>query len=249
MLSVDRNLCKQGRVKCPLFDACAYQRQKRIEANIRFAAHEMIVHEMPEAFGNVGWIIIDESPLDAVTFGLDTNDQQTLALDRLLDPPINDEMDELTEPRRDLYLMLDKLKLNKHGIAPVPMQAMGNFKSTSKQTNNKFIFNLAKHHPHRLANLEWRAKVQPKIQPSMTAKQVRQELSKAAGNREIALRAMIWQLIDENEAEVCGRIQVRRALHSHCRPAADRRRLVERTDLDLRRHRRRRPAARDLATD
>ena len=62
-------------VKCPLYDVCAYQRQKRIEANIWFAAHECAVHEMPKAFGKVGWVIIDESPLDAFMFGVDNNDQ------------------------------------------------------------------------------------------------------------------------------------------------------------------------------
>ena len=54
---------------------CGYQRQKQIKANIWFAAHECMVHEMPKAFGDVGWVIIDESPLDAFMFGVDINDQ------------------------------------------------------------------------------------------------------------------------------------------------------------------------------
>ena len=35
----------------------------------------MMVHEMPKAFGKVGLVMIDESPLDAFMFGIDINDQ------------------------------------------------------------------------------------------------------------------------------------------------------------------------------
>ena len=70
-VNVDHHLCKQGRgkeaIKCPLFDACGYQRQKLIAANIWFCAHEMLGHEMPKAFGDVMRVYIDESLLDAVT--------------------------------------------------------------------------------------------------------------------------------------------------------------------------------------
>ena len=38
---------------------------------------------MPKAFGDVGWVIFDESPLDAFMFGVDINDQVTLELDTL----------------------------------------------------------------------------------------------------------------------------------------------------------------------
>ena len=84
------HLCKQGRgekaVKCPFYDSCAYQEQKQIKANIWFAAHECAVHEMPKVFGDVGWVIIDESPLDAFMFGVDHNDPVTLGLDTLRTP-------------------------------------------------------------------------------------------------------------------------------------------------------------------
>ena len=38
---------------------------------------------MPKAFGKVGWVIFDESPLDAFMFGVDDNDEMVLALDDL----------------------------------------------------------------------------------------------------------------------------------------------------------------------
>ena len=126
-LSVDRHLCKQGRgkkaIKCPLFDVCGYQRQKQIEANIWFAAHEMMVHEQPKAFGDIGWLMIDESPLDAFMFGVDGNDKCELALDKLRDEPVKQKMMELALPRNDLYELLDKLKLPEH--LGVPRHAVG----------------------------------------------------------------------------------------------------------------------------
>ena len=59
-----KNLCKRGRgkraVRCPLFDQCGVQRQQQIKANIWFAAHECMVHELPRTFGEVGLVMIDE---------------------------------------------------------------------------------------------------------------------------------------------------------------------------------------------
>jgi hypothetical protein len=94
-LDVDSSLCKYKRgkkeIKCPLYDPCAYQRQDQVEANIWFTAHENAVREMPEVFGKVGLVIIDESPLDAFIFGIDTDDWKTLALDKLGTPLPADE--------------------------------------------------------------------------------------------------------------------------------------------------------------
>ena len=90
MIDVEASLCKRGRgkkaIKCPFYDRCAFQEQKQVKANIWFAAHECAVHEMPKAFGDVGWVIFDESPLDAFMFGVDINDQVTHALDTLRTP-------------------------------------------------------------------------------------------------------------------------------------------------------------------
>ena len=58
-------------VRC--IDVCGVLRQKRTVADIWIGAHELITHEMPKAFGNVGRIFIDEDPTDAFVFG--TNDE------------------------------------------------------------------------------------------------------------------------------------------------------------------------------
>ena len=111
LIDVESHLCQRGRgkkkIKCPFFDQCGYQRRKQTEADIWFAAHEIMVHEMPKAFGKVGWVVIDESPLDAFMFGIGIDDQVTLELDALrsfsLPAELNDaEADELRDGRMAL---------------------------------------------------------------------------------------------------------------------------------------------------
>jgi hypothetical protein len=140
MLDIDSMLCKQGRgkeaVRCPLFDVCGWQRQKQMQANIWFAAHEMIVHQMPKAFGEVMRVYIDESPIDACMFGIDHNDLHELALDKLLDPA-PEELHELDEPRRELHRLLDKLKPAPHRAAPLPMNMLrGNLQDQRNRSSH-----------------------------------------------------------------------------------------------------------------
>ena len=191
MLSVDHHLCKQGRgkkaVKCPLFDVCGHQQQKLIEANIWFAAHECMAHEMPKAFGNVGLLLIDESPLDALTFGIDINDRVELGLDALRDPPppglSRADAAFLRDERNDLYRALEKLECpsDPNMGAPVPAAALRAF--------------AAWHTPQHNIVLEWCDKVVPDITPDMSTGQVLEALEMAKGNAAVAKRVLLWQLV------------------------------------------------------
>jgi hypothetical protein len=75
LISVAKNLCEKGRgknkIKCAFYAICGVQRQRHTTANIWFAAHECLGHEMPKAFGKVGLMLIDESPFGAVVLGTD----------------------------------------------------------------------------------------------------------------------------------------------------------------------------------
>jgi hypothetical protein len=225
LLDVERNLCKKGRgkkkVKCPLFDVCGYQRQKQIEANIWFAAHECMVHKKPKAFGDIGLLLIDESPLDAFMFGVDNNDPVELPLDKLRDRIANNEA--LTAARRALYQILDALPKDRgvakqvlkdttftyeilyEEVGPDNKVLPGGGKSFLKQETSSFHAKI--HHRE-----EWSRKVKPDIRPNMTKAQVRKELEKAAGNAEVKARATLWKLVGlarwPEAPEQCGRIQV-----------------------------------------
>ena len=135
------HLCIRGRgekaIKCPLYDGCAFQVQKRIKANIWFLAHECLAHEMPKVLGDVGWVIVDENPIDAFVFGVDRNDPVTLGLDTLHTPlQVADEAKlgvngygNLMEAREELHHALDKLQVPAefHQGAPVPRQSLKAF--------------------------------------------------------------------------------------------------------------------------
>jgi hypothetical protein len=229
LLDVESTLCKRGRgekaVKCPFFDTCAYQQQKQIKANIWFAAHECAVHEMPKAFGDVGWIIFDESPLDAFMFGVDINDQVTLELDTLRIPmPIDQTIlggkgpeatyAQLQLGREEIYHALDKLPIEpQHGTA-IPWEGLKPFITTAlggsipwkslepitdivlAGTNNCFLVEGGEARPHEKRNLTWRCKVDPKIRPDTPREQLKVKLQKAAFNATVKKEVTLWELIE-----------------------------------------------------
>jgi hypothetical protein len=219
LLNVEHSLCKQGRgkktIKCAFYDVCGYQRQKQTEANIWFAAHECMTQQMPKAFGRVGWVMIDESPLDAFMFGTDIDDQVTLELDvlRVLPPPpeLNDfDADRLLRARMALYCVLDKLKVPIERSKGVPVSfanLSGPFIDKELDDNQ---LQASEYDVGELYGLEWRGKVVPAIRPDMTERQVREEAAKAAGNRIIKKLVTLWKLIEDLNSEVYGRIQLQR---------------------------------------
>ncbi len=225
LLSVDRHLCKQGRgkkaIRCPLFDVCGYQRQKQIEANVWFVAHECIVHKKPKALGDIGWLMIDESPLDAFIFGVDINDQVTLELDALHSPPplsfVGD--DKLRRGREALHCALSALQvpIDRYQGVPASRQSLSAFIKKkyviSIAGRSRKVIRIARHDASYLQRLEWRGKVVPKIKPNMTAKKVREQLAQASYNSIVKKCTTLWRLIeqaDDSRDELFGRIQLHR---------------------------------------
>ena len=208
MLDVESSLCKHGRgekaVKCPFYDGCAYQQQKRIKANIWFAAHECAVHEMPKVFGDVGWVIFDESPLDAFMFGVDINDQVTLELDTLRTPLAVDRRPGSAASttfscwaRKALYHALDELQvpIEFHQGAAVPTRkSLDQFIEPPGGGNGIYAKDMRK--------LTWRGKVKPDIRPDMPREQLKIKLQEAAVNGTIKKEVALWELVQlaENNA-------------------------------------------------
>ena len=218
LLDVQSHLCKRGRgldaVVCPHLPYCGYQRQARTSANIWFTAHEMMTHPPPKAFGTVARVLIDESPLDAFVFGTDITDEVMLDLSELLAPPTRsfDGENTLMNGRKALHHALSKMQLpdDPHKGAPISIEDLEEFASRSiKGKLTDFIFaslyNHALHNPELLAALEWKDKVEPKIRPDMTAKQVHEQLALATGNARIKKLVLLWTLLGDGKA---GRLQL-----------------------------------------
>jgi hypothetical protein len=201
-VSVDDHLCKKGRgskaIRCPLFFQCGYQRQKSLEADLWFTAHESITHQKPKAIGNPRLMMIDENPLDAFLFGTEKNKPFKLALDALLEPPQKLKRllaAELMSGREALYKIFSKLRTR-----PVTKSALRIF---------------ADGRAAQLRALEWQEKIEPGIRPDMPKEEISERLKTAESNIAVVRRAALWRLIeialDDNAPEVCGLIQIRLA--------------------------------------
>ena len=224
LLNVENTLCKRGRgdktIKCPFYDTCAFQQQKQIKANIIFAAHECAVHEMPTVFGDVGWVIFDESPLDAFLFGVDGNDQVEIKLDTLHTPlPVDQtklgsylygtNYGRLMRAREDLYCALDKLRvpIDPHQGIAVPRRDLHLFIGPWPDDDDDSMG----YDPKKMRSLTFRGKVTPDIRPDTPKEQLKTELENAAVNSTIKLEVRLWELIDAvGKHELYGRIQVHR---------------------------------------
>jgi hypothetical protein len=230
LIDVNRHLCKNrdAAVYCPFFKLCGYQRQKQQRAHIWLGAHELLAHEMPSTFGDVGRVMIDESPLDALLFGVDASDEVTLELDSLKTPPRHMEAADsntLMRARLALYQALDGITPpdNAHQGAPATREVLYRCLAHDKHThapppltaNMDQLAQLlawltandlrpAEFHPGAMQRLEWRDKIIPKITPDMPIKLIRQRLKQAAGNAGIKKRATLWL-----ELGAPGRVQVR----------------------------------------
>jgi hypothetical protein len=214
LLDVNHSCCKQGRgkkvIKCPLLDGCAWRQQLEVEANIWFMAHEMLTQAPLKVFGKVGLVMIDESPLDALMFGVDHNDQMTLALDLLHEPPPNGDR-VVTQGREALYHALHPLRvpIDRHLGVPPSRQ---NLHAFIDQHTAQTIY-LAEHDAGELHKREWDNKVVPEIKPDMTKAQIKAKLAEAAGNGIVKRCATLFELIAQfNKAEDierwdCGRWQ------------------------------------------
>jgi hypothetical protein len=182
-LSVETSLCRQrGRkgekdVLCPFYERCGHQRQRQ-HAHIWFVAHEMLLHEVPEVFGDVLQVLVDEDPLDAFVFGIENMFE--VPLDALTEAPrIDDaeERDRLMQARMKLHAELVKLP-----EGPVPSQALwfGSDEATE------------------MSRLEWQGKVDVKISPDWDQIRVKAALAAAAHNKVVIKLAELWRLIAQS---------------------------------------------------
>jgi hypothetical protein len=187
-------LCRDGKRVCPLTATCAYlqMREQVAEASVIFAAHEMMMHEMPKQFGNVGLLMIDENSVDAPTFGLG-DERIDLPLDALRNPPSSQLARHharfLRNEHADLYRALDQIEFPdfKKGepeiqFEPVPARVLRIFASWRTATYN--------------GKLERSGKVTPKFDPTMSRRQLLAALKPSADNAIIAKMVRFWEAID-----------------------------------------------------
>src|SRR5215472_17041347 len=69
-LSVQSHACRSRYGKCPSFDICAYQRQRRESPALWIVAHQLLFHELPDFILQPAALAIDETFWNAALRGL-----------------------------------------------------------------------------------------------------------------------------------------------------------------------------------
>jgi hypothetical protein len=189
------DLCQKGNgataARCPFFDCCGYQRQKKQQARIWFVAHESLLHERPKAIGEISAIFIDESFIDAYLFGTDG----------LLEFPIDLLGTALPRQYWDLASGRECLRRIFDQMPDGPLSRSMVAQEFDRERCNQ------------LYRLEWRRKEDADIHPTMPTARLQEELEKvAAHNNTVESFAMLWRMLGETidgPHEWSGRLKLR----------------------------------------
>ena len=165
---------------------CAYLAQRKLRADLWFAAHNMIFEAKPKALGKPAAVIVDESPLGAALEGVERDKQHpgrssiTLPLDVLARPDRVEGSDSMLTTDRLLYLrrlVLDVLRPMTDG--PLPRGAFdyaGLTAATAREAQR----------------LEWRTLIEVELSAAMKPAERREALAKASRNGDLGRRVMLW---------------------------------------------------------
>ena len=177
-LDVDTYACGP----CSLAAECAYQRQKRRQADVWIVPHAMLGHAPPKALGTLAALIVDENPIDAFLVGGDPAHPMHLSLDAL-DGPARVEGDPLATDR-----LLDLRR-----------RAVGVLRPVDDGPVQRAAFLAAGLTPdaaREAKGLEWRTKTEPKLSPGMSRADRQEAMRGAIANRDLGRRAMWWSALE-----------------------------------------------------
>ncbi|WP_159013553.1 toprim domain-containing protein [Acidisoma sp. S159] len=177
---VDTACCKNRKKKCPLYDLCGTQKQKRRRADIWFFAHPTLFGAKPEELGELACLIIDESPWESGLIGV-SGPPLELPLDALRekDEIINDEYDT-AQLRKARDAVLNALE-----DAPDGPVSRENLKAG---LTNDIV--------HLAQGFEWRRKVKPLMTPDMSAEERTRAAEAAARNKTIGRCVLMWKAME-----------------------------------------------------
>jgi Toprim domain len=165
---------------------CAYLAQRKLRADLWFAAHNMIFEAKPKALGKPAAVIVDESPLGAALEGVERDKQRperssiTLLLDVLARPDRIEGADGMLATDRLLYLrrlVLDVLQQITDG--PLPRGALEHAGLTAGAAREA-------------SRLEWRTLIEVELSAAMKPAERREALAKASRNGDLGRRVMLW---------------------------------------------------------
>jgi hypothetical protein len=193
-----KHLCRRKKARCPFYEICGYRRQMKYSGDVWFVAHDALLHARPDNIHKPLAVIIDESPMSAMLFGID--EVEELALDALRMRPqklVPAEADELEKFRRELWNVFDRIS-----IGPLP---------TNRIRTTFSFYPQIPPHIRRMIALEWRTLEKLNIHPGMSREAVFERVESCSENRTTLRRIQLYELIAEaveDGIKISGRITV-----------------------------------------
>jgi hypothetical protein len=179
-LSVQSHACLSRNGKCPSFDICGYQRQRRESPAMWIVAHQLLFQKRPDFIPKPAALAIDESFGDAALLGLQ--------------PAVKVWLRSLRETRyvpRDLSGTADLHTISQRVHAVLIREKSGYIRSAALLEAGITADDL-----HHAYVLEWCRKIEPAVHPNMSIDQVRARCEGVARqNEEVFRLTTFWKLL------------------------------------------------------
>jgi len=163
-------------VKCPLYDRCSYQAQRKVRADLWLVAHSSLFHARPKAVGEVAALVVDEGAWLKGLVGAEGS-HIVLTLDELASDDLGAltlaSRDRLRDLRKQLVAALDGLP-----DGPVQRDVLQHFNLTAASAAEGFT-------------LEWSRKLDG-LHPGLSRTERRKAMEVLESNRTVARCAMAW---------------------------------------------------------
>ena len=179
--SVCRRIRDGNELKCPFFDTCGYQRQRRSRADVWFVPHELLFSKKPSALGDLALVVVDEAAWQDGLVG-QSGPHIQLSLDDLAQD-VTIPSDPIGTQQLNFLRLLLHETLQHLSDGPVPRKPIlaAGFTVESGTDGHK---------------LEWSRKADAEIYPGMPAGERKAAARAAQANRLIRRCAMLWQAIE-----------------------------------------------------
>lgn len=181
--------------KCPLYDQCAYQAQRRQRRRLTFASHATLYVNKPSGILKPSMLVIDESFWQGGTWGTDSRTPTLVHMKDLggiirmarnqgRDLFGNKQASAEASATADLEPVRQKLRtiLKEQEAGPLSRQHVEAVRLTADECRTA-------------ARVEWSLSVPVKVRPDMTPAQFNAALEAAAINPVIARRAVMLKLV------------------------------------------------------
>ena len=186
--SVCRKVTRDGIHKCEFFDECPFQRQRALNPDVWFVAHELLFGKRPEMIKEPATVVVDESAWQDGLFG--TVSPVRLFLDTLVN-------ESATVPGEPLATgQLQSTRTNLHAALSQMMNGAGDLATLLPALRSEVVARGIDVAATREAFVsEWKRKLQADIYPGMPPKRRKEAVQAVIHNKVVAKLAMLWKAV------------------------------------------------------